>query len=162
MFYKAETLKVKELDRRVRHLVLLGLLLGSGGIAASDGGSILGNNTTLGNGDVAEELVKFLVVAEGNLDVTGGDAGLLAVAGGVASEFEDFGDEVLKDGGEVDGGSGTNTVDVGNLAHGVGDTGDGEHQTGAVGAGAGSLASNSGRDIRGLLATFAASHFRKM
>jgi len=65
----------------------------------------VGQDTTLRDGDVAEELVQLLVVADGELEVTGDDAGLLVVAGGVAGQLEDFGGQVLKHGCEVDRGT---------------------------------------------------------
>jgi hypothetical protein len=58
-------------------------------------------NTAGRNRDGAQELGEFLVVADGQLDVARDDAGLLVVSGGVASEFENFGGEVFKHGGEV-------------------------------------------------------------
>lgn len=60
-------------------------------------------NTTLSNGDGAEQLVQLLIVADGKLEMTGNDTGLLVVASGVASQLEDFGSEVLKDRSQVDG-----------------------------------------------------------
>ena len=47
-------------------------------------------NTTGGDGDGAQELGEFLVVADGQLDVARDDAGLLVVSGRVTSEFENF------------------------------------------------------------------------
>lgn len=52
-------------------------------------------NTTLCNGDVSQKLVQFLVVADGELKVTGNNASLLVVTGSVASQLEDFCCEVL-------------------------------------------------------------------
>jgi len=63
----------------------------------------VGENTTLGDGDVSKELVQLLIVADGELQVTGDDTGLLVVTSGVTSQLEDFGSQVLKDGSEVDG-----------------------------------------------------------
>lgn len=63
----------------------------------------VGENTTLGDGDVSEKLVQLLIVADGELKVTGDDTGLLVVTSGVASQLEDFGSQVLKNGSEVDG-----------------------------------------------------------
>lgn len=63
----------------------------------------VGEDTTLGDCDVAEELVQFLVVADGELEMTGDDTGLLVVTRGVAGQFEDFSGQVLEHGGEVDG-----------------------------------------------------------
>ena len=61
----------------------------------------VGQDTTLGDGDVAEELVQFLVVADGELKVTRDDAGLLVVTGGVASQLENLSSQVLENGSEV-------------------------------------------------------------
>ena len=63
----------------------------------------VGENTALGDGDVSEKLVQLLIVADGELKVTGDDTGLLVVTSGVASQLEDFGSQVLKNGSEVDG-----------------------------------------------------------
>jgi hypothetical protein len=63
----------------------------------------VGENTTLGDGDVSEKLVQLLIVADGELEMTGDDTGLLVVTSGVASQLEDFSCQVLEDSGEVDG-----------------------------------------------------------
>ena len=55
------------------------------------------------NGDVSKKLVQLLVVADSELKVTGNDAGLLVIACGVASQLEDLGSQVLKNGCKVDG-----------------------------------------------------------
>ena len=47
--------------------------------------------TRRSNGPTAEELVELLVVADGQLDVTGHNAGLLVVAGGVSGKLKDLG-----------------------------------------------------------------------
>ena len=60
-------------------------------------------NTTLGDGDVSEKLVQFLIVADGELEMTWDDTGLLVVTGCVTGQFENFGGEVFKHGSEVDG-----------------------------------------------------------
>jgi hypothetical protein len=63
----------------------------------------VGEDTTLGDGDVSQELVQLLVIADGELEMTGDDTGLLVVTSGVTGQLEDFGSEVLKDSREVDG-----------------------------------------------------------
>jgi hypothetical protein len=63
----------------------------------------VGENTTLGDGNVSEKLVQFLIVSDGKLEMTGNDTGLLVVTSGVSSKLENFGSEVLKDGSQVDG-----------------------------------------------------------
>ena len=65
----------------------------------------VGEDTTLGDGDVSEKLVQLLVVADGKLKVTRDDTGLLVITSGVTSQLEDFGSQVLKNGSEVDGGT---------------------------------------------------------
>lgn len=63
----------------------------------------VGQNTTLGNCDVSEKLVQFLVIADGELQMTGNDTGLLVITGGVTGQLENFGCEILKHGCKVDG-----------------------------------------------------------
>src|SRR5690606_23622608 len=87
----------------------------------------------LGDGDVAEQLVQLLIVADGELEVTGDDTGLLVVAGGVAGQLEDFRRQVLQDGREVDGSAGTDTLSVVALAEQTVNTTDGERETGLGG-----------------------------
>ena len=45
----------------------------------------VGEDTALGDGDVTEELIQFLIVTDSELEVTRDDTGLLVVAGGVTS-----------------------------------------------------------------------------
>jgi sugar (pentulose or hexulose) kinase len=89
----------------------------------------VGENTTLGNGDVTQELVQLLIVADGKLEVTGNDTGLLVVAGGVSSQLENLSSEVLEDGSEVNGSTGTDTLSVVALAEQTVNTANGEGQT---------------------------------
>ena len=89
----------------------------------------VGEDTTLGNGDVAQELVQLLIVADGKLKVTGNDTGLLVVTGGVTSQLENLSSEVLENGSQVDGGTGTDTLSVVALAEQTVDTANGEGET---------------------------------
>lgn len=89
----------------------------------------VGKNTTLGDGDVAKKLVQLLIVADGELKVTGDDTGLLVVASSVAGKLKNLGSEVLEDGSEVDGSTGANTLGVVALAEETVDTTDGESET---------------------------------
>ena len=90
----------------------------------------VGEDTTLGDGDVAEKLVQLLVVADGELKMTGNDTGLLVVTGSVTGQLEDFGSQVLEDGGKVHGGTSTDTLGVVALAKQTVNTTDGEGETG--------------------------------
>ena len=72
----------------------------------------VGEDTTGSDGGGAEKTVKFLIVADSQLDVAGHDTGLLVVLSGVACELEDLSGEVLKDGSAVHGGTSTDTLSV--------------------------------------------------
>lgn len=89
----------------------------------------VGKDTTLGNGDMAQELVQLLIVADGKLEVTRNDTGLLVVASGVASQLENFSGQVLQNGSEVHGSTGTDTLSVVALAEQTVNTANGEGQT---------------------------------
>jgi hypothetical protein len=65
----------------------------------------IGQDTTLSNGDVTQKLVQLLVIADGELKMTGDDTRLLVVSSGIASQFKNFGSQILKDSGEIDGGT---------------------------------------------------------
>ena len=93
----------------------------------------VGKNTTLGDGDTTEELVKLLVVADGKLDVTGDNTGLLVVTGSVTGKLKDLSSEVLKDGSKVDRGTGTDTGGELSLLQVAADTGNRELKTGLTG-----------------------------
>lgn len=89
----------------------------------------VGQNTTLCNGDVSQQLVQLLIVADGELKMTGDDTGLLVVTGGVASKLENFGSEILENGSEVDRSTGTDTLSIVALAKKTVNTADREGQT---------------------------------
>ena len=89
----------------------------------------VGQDTTLRDGDVSEELVQLLIVPDGELEVAGDDAGLLVVASGVASELENLGRQVLEHRGEVDGRTSTDALGVVALPEKTVDTTDGESET---------------------------------
>lgn len=91
-------------------------------------------NTTLCDCDVPEKLVQFLIVSDGKLKMTGDDTRLLVVTSGVASKFEDFSREVLKDSGQVDWSTSTDTLSVVALSQETVDTTDGECKTGLGGS----------------------------
>lgn len=66
--------------------------------------------------------------------MTRDDTGLLVVAGGVTSQLEDLGGQVLQDGGEVDGGTSTDSGGVVAVAEVTVDTTDGELETSLAGS----------------------------
>ena len=103
----------KVIDQEASTLHLLrGLCALLDGLGGKELGKNVGEDTTLGDDDGAEELVELFVVSDGELKVTGDDTRLLVVTGGVTGELEDLGGQVLEDRGEVDGGTGTDTLSV--------------------------------------------------
>jgi hypothetical protein len=86
-------------------------------------------NTTLCNCDVSQQLVQLLIVTDSELEMTGDDTRLFVVAGGVAGQLEDFGCEVLENGGQVDWGTSTDTLSIVALSEETMDTTDWESET---------------------------------
>jgi hypothetical protein len=52
---------------------------------------------------VAEKLVQLLIVADGELKVTGDNTGLLVVTSSVSGQLENLSRQIFKNGSEVDG-----------------------------------------------------------
>jgi hypothetical protein len=111
----------------VRLEVLRGLPAHLGLFGKQDGMDIR-QDTSGGNGDISQELVEFLVILDGERNVTGNDAGLFVVPGGVSSQLEDFSAEIFQDGRQVDGSSGTHAGGILALTEVTSDTTDGELQ----------------------------------
>ena len=95
----------------------------------------VGEDTAGSDGHATEQLVELLVVADGQLDVAGDDAGLLVVTGGVTGQLEDLGRQVLEYGGQVHGGTGPHAGGVAALLEEAGDTAHGELETSLGGTG---------------------------
>jgi hypothetical protein len=95
-------------------------------------------DTSRRDGDTAEQLVQLLVVLDGKGDVTGHDASLLVIAGGVTGKLQNLSTEVLENGGEVDRGAGAHAGGVLSLAEVTADTADRELKSG-LGRGGGAL-----------------------
>ena len=91
----------------------------------------VGQDTTGGDGSAAQKSVELLVVADSELNVTGHNSGLLVILSGVACELEDLSGEVLKDGGEVHGGTGSDALGEAASTELAGDSSDGELKSGA-------------------------------
>jgi len=93
----------------------------------------VGEDTARGDGDVTEEFVELLVVADGQGNEAGGDSLLLVVAGGVASELKQLSAHVLHDRGQEDGGTLANTGGETALLQHASNTANGEGETGPLG-----------------------------
>ena len=108
-----------------------GLGFVSGAVLALGGAGDVGEDTTFSDSSVGEELVEFLVVSDGEKNVSGDNSGLLVVLGGVACQLEDLSGEVLKDGGEIDWGTGTDSLGVVGMSEESADSADWELKTGS-------------------------------
>ena len=86
----------------------------------------VGEDTSFGNCGVGQELVEFFVVSDGEENVSWDNSGLLVILSGVACEFQDFSGEVFEDGGEIDGGSSTNSFGVVGMSEESADSSDWE------------------------------------
>ena len=67
------------------------------GLRGQELGCDVRDNTTLGDDDVAEELVEFLIVTDGELQVSGHDTLLLVITSGITCELENLSREVFED-----------------------------------------------------------------
>ena len=91
---------------------LMESLLLLGGLLGQQHGVDVGQDTAGGNGDAAQQLAQLLIVAHGQLDVAGDDAGLLVVAGSIACQLQDLSCQVLQHCGQVHRGTSTHTAGV--------------------------------------------------
>nr|XP_031362503.1 uncharacterized protein LOC110483068 [Lonchura striata domestica] len=92
-------------------------LYGFGGyLLGQQHGLDVGQHATLRDRHLAQQLVEFLVVADGELQVAGDDARLLVVAGRVARQLQDLGRQVLQHGRQVHGRAGAHALRVVALA----------------------------------------------
>ena len=110
----------------------------------------VGQHSAGGDGHSTQQLAELLVVAHGQLDVAGHDAGLLVVAGSVAGQLQDLGCQVLQHGCQVHGGAGAHTAGILALLQVAGDAAHGELQP--------CLAGSAHRLLAGSLALAAARH----
>jgi len=131
--------------------LLLGALLGQ------EHGVHVGQHTSVGDGHTAQQLGQLLVVADGQLDVAGHDAGLLVVAGSVAGQLQHLGAQVLQHSGQVNGGTSTDALSVLALLQVAGDAAHGEGEAGLGGTGHGLLA-GSGPALASACAACLACH----
>merc|ERR1719471_517762 len=78
-------------------------------LLADEGLVDVGDDSTSGNGGL-DQGVQLLVSSDGELQMARGDSLHLQVLGGVASQLQHLGGEVLQDGRAVHGGGGANTT----------------------------------------------------
>ena len=109
--------------RLSRLLLLLGLL-------GQQDRVDVGQHTTGGDGDGAQQLGELLIIADGQLNVAGDDAVLLVVAGSISSQLQHLSSDVLKDSSQVYGGSSSDAVGIFALLQVAGDAANRELKAG--------------------------------
>ena len=90
----------------------------------------MGQNSSLGDEDLVQQLVQLLIVGDGEHDMPWDDPLLLVVSGCVASQLHDLSSEILQHGGEIDRGLCTNQLGVVSFAKISVDSTDRESKTG--------------------------------
>ena len=70
--------------------------MGNLGFGWEEVGVNVGKDTSVSNGGVAHEFVKFFVVSDGEEDVSGDDSGLFVIFGGVSGKFQNFSGQICK------------------------------------------------------------------
>ena len=108
------------------------LALASGllGLLGQEHSLDVGQYTSLGDGDAGQKFVQLLVVADGQLEMTGNDSGFLVITGGVACQLKNFSSQVLEDGSKVHWGTSTNSFGIVALPQQTVDTSDWELESG--------------------------------
>ena len=96
-------------------LLALGLMV-TLGLLREQHGLDVGQDAALSDGDFAQQLVELLVVADGQLQVTWDDAGLLVVPGRVTRQLQDLSRQVLQHRRQIHRGPGSDPLGVVTLA----------------------------------------------
>jgi hypothetical protein len=72
----------------------------------------VGQNTTLGDGHTRQKFVQFLVITDGQLQVTGDDPALLVISGSIACQFKNLSCQVFHDCSQVHWGTSTYSLGI--------------------------------------------------
>lgn len=102
-----------------KDLLLLSLL-------GQENGLDVRQDASLGDGHARQQLVELFVVANGQLQVTGDDPGLLVVTGSVTGQLEHLSSQVLHDCSQVDWSACSYTFSIVALAQQTVDTSHGK------------------------------------
>lgn len=72
----------------------------------------VGEDTTLGDGHMRQELVEFFIVANGELNVAGNDTLTFIFFGSIASQLKKFSDQIFEHSSQVHRGTSADTGSV--------------------------------------------------
>ncbi|CAH1712267.1 unnamed protein product [Aphis gossypii] len=90
----------------------------------------VGQHTALGDCHSGQQFVQFLVISDGQLQMSGNDTRLLVVTGCVTGQLQNFSCQVFHDGGQVHWCSGSDTFGVVSFSQQTVDTTDRELESG--------------------------------
>jgi len=102
----------------------LGCLLFS--LLGQQNGVDVWQDTTLRNGYTREQFIQFLVISDGQLQVSWDDSGLFVVTSSISSQFQNFSGQVFHDGSQINGGTSSDTFSIIAFAQQTMDTADWE------------------------------------
>jgi len=105
------------------------------GLRREEHGVDVRENTTVSNSCVGHELVEFLIVSDGEENVSGDDSGLLVILGSISGEFENFSSKIFEDCSEVNWSSSSDSLGVSSDLEESGDSSDWELKTCLSGSG---------------------------
>src|SRR5579862_1529816 len=92
----------------------------------------VGQHATLSDGNSRQQFIQFLVVTDGQLQMTWDDSRLLVVTSSISCQLENFSSQIFHDGSQVDWSSSTNALSVVSLAKKTMDTTDWELKASTV------------------------------
>lgn len=91
----------------------------------------VGEDTSSRDGNVSQELVQFLVVADSKHDVAGNNTLFLVIPSSVSGKLKNLSSQVFQDGSKIDGSTSTNASSIATLPDLAVDTTDGELKSSA-------------------------------
>merc|ERR1719347_2458905 len=94
----------------------------------------VGENSALSNGHTGQQLVKFFVITDGELQMPRDYSGLLVVSGSVTSQLQHFGSQVLHDRSKIHRSASSYSLCVLPFTEQPVDSSDGELEAGSAGS----------------------------
>ena len=110
-------------------------LLGFFGFLRQKNGLNVWQDTTLGNSDASQQFVQFFVIPDCELQMPWNDSCFLVVPGRVTGELQHFSRQVFENGGQVDRGTGTDSLGVVTFSKESMDSTDWKLKPGSTGSG---------------------------
>ena len=91
-----------------------------------NGTTDVGQHTSLSNSSIVQQFVEFLVISDGQKNVSRDNSGLLVVLGGVSCQLQDLSSQVFEDCSEIDGCTSSDSFGVVGVSEESANSADGE------------------------------------